>query len=213
MPGGGHAASLILNPVKWQQIIAAARHLFFANGFSATSMEAVAKSAGVGKATLYEMFPSKVELLRALIMIELDMRTDHLVLASVGPGQLRERLSHFAHGLMDLLLSPANTGIYRVIIEEVPRHPELGRLFYENGPARLIQRLADYLAALMEQGWLLYGQPRLVAAQFIGIVRADMHTRTMFAVDESIWPESRAAVVEHGVDVFLRAYGKPQTPS
>jgi TetR/AcrR family transcriptional regulator, mexJK operon transcriptional repressor len=40
-------------------VIRAAWQLFLEQGFSATSMDAVAKAAGVSKATLYAYFPSR----------------------------------------------------------------------------------------------------------------------------------------------------------
>jgi AcrR family transcriptional regulator len=126
-----------INPVKLQQILISARALFFSQGFSATSMEAVAKEARVGKATLYERFPNKIELLRAIIEIELEMRADALLLAPAPSGPLRATLARIGHAIMELLLSPANVAIYRIISAEAPRHPEIGRLFYENGPSHV----------------------------------------------------------------------------
>lgn len=195
-------------PSKQRQIIETARDMFFAKGFSATSMEAVAKKAGVGKATLYEIFPNKVELLRAIINIELDIRSDTLVLSAAGPGELRAVLVKFGHALIDLLLSPANIAIYRIISAETPIHPEFGRLFYMNGPARVIGHLARYFAGLMDDGRLHYGNPTLLASQFIGIVRADMQTRSMLGVDQDVLVKERSMIIESGVDAFMRAYAK-----
>lgn len=204
------AATRPVRPTKRQQIIHTARELCFSQGFSATSMEAVAKQAGVGKATLYELFPNKVELLRAIINIELDERADNLGLTDAGPGELRTVLVNFSQSLVDLLLAPANIALYRIISAEMPRHPEFGRLFYENGPAIVIGRLARYFADLMDDGRLHYGNATLMACQFIGIVRADMQTRSMFGVDEEALRTERTMVIESGVDAFLRAFARPR---
>ena len=55
---------------KPQQILDAARALFLKDGFSATSMDAVAKAAGVSKATVYAHYKSKEELFAAMIGAE-----------------------------------------------------------------------------------------------------------------------------------------------
>src|SRR5262245_37990784 len=47
---------------KRRQVIEAGRKLFFANGFDVTSMDDVAREAGVSKATLYSYFESKERL-------------------------------------------------------------------------------------------------------------------------------------------------------
>lgn len=50
-----------------QTILSAAKQLMLGNGFDGTSMEAVARSAGVPKSTLYNRFPDKYALLNAVI--------------------------------------------------------------------------------------------------------------------------------------------------
>lgn len=48
-------------------ILEAAREVFLLNGFAGTSMEAIAKRAGIAKPTLYAYFPDKETLFRAAI--------------------------------------------------------------------------------------------------------------------------------------------------
>jgi len=48
-------------------ILSSAKQLMLGNGFDGTSMESVAKSAGVPKSTLYNRFPDKYALLNAVI--------------------------------------------------------------------------------------------------------------------------------------------------
>src|SRR5438045_6447132 len=50
-----------------QELLAAALDLFVEKGFAATRSEEVAARAGVSKGTLYLYFPSKEELLKAVI--------------------------------------------------------------------------------------------------------------------------------------------------
>ena len=50
-----------------QELIDAALALFVEHGFAATRMEEIASRAGVSKGTLYLYYPSKEELLKALI--------------------------------------------------------------------------------------------------------------------------------------------------
>ena len=51
------------------------------------------------------------------------------------------------------------------------------------------------------------GPPRLVAAQFIGLVRGDLMMRTVLCVDESVDEREKQATVRVGVKAFLRAWG------
>ncbi|MFM2091194.1 MAG: hypothetical protein RLZZ127_1683, partial [Planctomycetota bacterium] len=54
-----------LHDLKRRAILTAAKAAFTEHGFAATSVEAIARTAGVGKGTIYDAFASKEELLLA----------------------------------------------------------------------------------------------------------------------------------------------------
>ncbi|MFM2092221.1 MAG: hypothetical protein RLZZ127_2710 [Planctomycetota bacterium] len=54
-----------LHDLKRRAILTAARAAFTGHGFAATSVDAIARTAGVGKGTIYDAFSSKEELLLA----------------------------------------------------------------------------------------------------------------------------------------------------
>jgi AcrR family transcriptional regulator len=51
-----------------QRIVAAARRHFFAHGFRSVTMDDLAQELGMSKKTLYASFPSKLDLLRAVLV-------------------------------------------------------------------------------------------------------------------------------------------------
>lgn len=64
-PSGAHAG--IDNPAA-QRIVAAARNHFFAHGFRSVTMDDLAEELGMSKKTLYAAFPSKLDLLHAVLL-------------------------------------------------------------------------------------------------------------------------------------------------
>ena len=50
------------------RIVAAARRHFFAHGFRGVTMDDLAEELGMSKKTLYAVFPSKIDLLRAVVL-------------------------------------------------------------------------------------------------------------------------------------------------
>jgi AcrR family transcriptional regulator len=54
-------------PKKRQEIIAKAYEAFYAGGFHATGVDAVMADSGISKRTLYKYFPSKEELIEAVL--------------------------------------------------------------------------------------------------------------------------------------------------
>ena len=71
-------------------IFDAARHEFAASGYAATSMESVARRAGVSTKTLYRLIPTKAALFEAMIT----ERIDRFASVEIGRASCRERVSN-----------------------------------------------------------------------------------------------------------------------
>lgn len=185
-------------------ILDAARDLFLCSGYTATSMDAVANRAGVSKATVYATFSSKAHLFAAMVDREGDAR---IVDLNRHPGWTTSEVLHaFAHDAADLFLSESVIALHRLVAAETNRVPDVGRLFFVNGPQRLIEGLAEYLGAAMKRGDLRIGPARLAATQFLQIIVGDLQLRSLMRVPIKSARSERDRVVRSGVEVFLRGY-------
>jgi AcrR family transcriptional regulator len=109
-----------------QELLEAALDLFVEKGFAATRTEEVAERAGVSKGTLYLYYPSKEELLKAVIREHLS----HQIQA--GAEEVRLHVGSHADLLRTLLAnwwlrvfnSPA-AGVFKLIVTEVRSFPEI----------------------------------------------------------------------------------------
>ena len=191
---------------KMTQILAAAGQLFREHGYGETSMDAVALRAGVSKATVYAHFSDKRELFSAIVFSEDAERGRALIESVHGAGDLRARLSRLGRAVFDLLMAPETIATHRVVAAEAARFPEIGRAYYENGAARLLQRLEEIFAGAMAAGELRTAHPRRAAEQFVGLVRGDLQLRAMLGVETGITKSLSDTVVRSGVDTFYRAY-------
>jgi hypothetical protein len=79
-------------------------------------------------------------------------------------------------------------------MSEAVRYPEVGQLFYANGPARLIGRLADYLAPAMKRGELRKANARLAAAQFLAVIVGDLQLQLTIGLPPPSPAEQRNVV-------------------
>ena len=109
-----------------QELLAAALSLFVEKGFAATRAEEVAQRAGVSKGTLYLYYPSKEELLKAVISHNLSERIAEgaeLAAGFDGPAAhlLRTILVDWWRQLYD---SPA-AGVFKLVITEARSFPEI----------------------------------------------------------------------------------------
>src|ERR1700737_1651174 len=72
---------------KAESILAAAKRSFLAAGFGAVSMDAIAREAGVSKATVYAHFAGKEELFGAMIGRECERYFARFSAGELDPGR------------------------------------------------------------------------------------------------------------------------------
>ena len=107
-----------------------------------------------------------------------------------------------------LLADPKVRALFRVIIAEVPRFPELGRELYEKGKQPYLVRLKDYVEAEIAAGTLDVGDVDLAIRQFLGMINDVVFWPHMLVIDLEE-PQGRVEqVVSAAVEVLLRSYGR-----
>jgi TetR/AcrR family transcriptional regulator, mexJK operon transcriptional repressor len=188
---------------KQDSIIEAAAEVFLEQGFGSASMDEIARRAGVSKATVYSHFDSKPALFGAIVQHRCQ-RTMSAMLAEMSDKPAAETLTAVGRQFLDVLMMPGSLPLYRVVLAEAPRFPELGRIFYEAGPDRCAIALAQYLADLHERGILNAPDARWAAEQFLGAVLGQIHVRMLLMVaGDPPSPDERTRYVAAAVSTFL----------
>jgi TetR/AcrR family transcriptional regulator, mexJK operon transcriptional repressor len=191
---------------KRQLVLDAAASLFMGRGYGPVSMDAVARAAGVSKATLYAHFSSK-ELLFATIIGEACRQKIALTeLLPADASDMRSALTAFGGRLLRFFLDERPLALHRVVIGESTRFPELGRAFYDSGPAAVYQMFGNWLAEQTGAGRLAVVDPMVAAEQFVGMLRTSLFLRASLGLVRPTEPEIEATV-EATVSTFLKAYG------
>jgi hypothetical protein len=109
--------------------------------------------------------------------------------------------------MAQFLLDPATHAIYRVVVAECGRFPELGVAFYDSGPAHFLAFFSDWIGREMRAGRLRAADPAVAAEQFVALIRGGIHLRLTVGLPV---PHDDASVERHvrnAVDTFLRAFG------
>ncbi|HJS86491.1 MAG TPA: TetR/AcrR family transcriptional regulator [Acetobacteraceae bacterium] len=193
---------------KRQLILEAANRLFIAHGYGAVSMDSIARSAGVSKATLYAHFGSKDQLFATIITEACQAKFDWSSAVTEDSRDLRTALTALGRRILGFFLEEGTLAIYRVVIAESARFPELGRAFYESGPATGRRLLATWLAEQAEAGRLLVPDPLLAAEQLVGLLRAGLYFRATLGVPPAPTQADIDVTVAAAIDTFLAAYGR-----
>src|SRR5215475_11534596 len=143
-----------IDNAKRQQIVEGARATFLAQGFDAASMNDIARSAGVSKGTLYVYFDNKEQLFEAIVEQECLAHAEGVFDFDPGDHDVGSVLTRFGTAYVELLCRPERASVLRTVIAIADRMPEIGKGFYETGPAFGIARVAAYLQAQNAAGVL-----------------------------------------------------------
>lgn len=191
---------------KRDAIIEAGITVFLRAGYGRTSMDAVAREAGVSKQTIYHHFGSKDALFGAIIGHLVDRLLAPLAPSELAPGDMTIVLTALGRQFLALALSPAGLALHRVVVAEAPRFPELGRTAYQSGPRVAVETLADYLAGEARRGAIVLADPQLAAEQFFGSLLGHLHLRALLKVEERPSAEAIERSIRHAVADFVAAH-------
>jgi AcrR family transcriptional regulator len=194
---------------KRRQIVAGAHAVFLAQGFDAASMNDIARAAGVSKGTLYVYFDSKEALFEAIVEQECEAQAEGIFELDPNDRDVESVLDRLGVAFVRFLCRPEKASAIRTVIAIADRMPDLGRKFYERGPARGIAQLADYLTAQVEAGVLAIDDCELAAAQFIETCHAMLFKPVLFNFGPAPSPQQIERVIRSAVKVFLAAYRVP----
>jgi AcrR family transcriptional regulator len=191
-------------------ILDAGATLFLRHGYLGTSMDEIAALARVSKQTVYKAFSDKESLFSEIVTSAVDEAADPVyaeVLELEDTGDIEADLSRFARQLLDRVMQPRILQLRRLVIGEAGRFPQLGRVFYEQGPARTIAALATVFERLAARGALQLDDPLLAAAHFNWLVMSIPLNRAMLLGEDE--PPASAELnryADAGVRAFLAAY-------
>lgn len=184
-------------------ILKAATELFLKHGYDGTSLDMVIETAGGSRRTIYERFGNKKGLFSATVeatQARLLTQFSALDWAKASP---EEALNRVGAAFLSALTAPDAVALFRVVIAEAPRFPELGEAMFEKGPERAYRMVADYLRTKTDAGVLRIEDANLAARQLVELLKGDLYLRAMLVPG---WQPGRREIERHvrsAVSMFL----------
>jgi AcrR family transcriptional regulator len=192
---------------KFAQVLEGARVVFMADGFEGASVDDIAKTAQVSKATLYSYFPDKRLLFMEVAQSECQRQAESAIETIDLDGPITNVLRNIALQMLDFLTSDFGQRIFRICVGESDRFPELGQQFYESGPIMVRSRVVKALHHAQERGDLKIEDVVLAADQFAELCKADLFPRMVFNIDQTFSRAEKDRVVDGAVAMFMACYG------
>jgi AcrR family transcriptional regulator len=188
------------------EIIRLAAELFEKHGYDRCSMAALSERLGGSKATLYGYFPSKEDLLRAVLDFQVATEADRVMREFPKTDDLRESLILLGTAYLNKRMSPLPVTNIRMVASQ-PHGSTMGKEFYENIIRPAFQRLAGKFERLMDEGKLKRADPELVTMHWKGLCDWDFFERRLLGAIEGPDPKQVKKAATAAADAFLVLYG------
>lgn len=212
-----------------QAILEAAKVVFEEVGFEQATMSEISARVGGSKATLYRYFDSKEALFLELVRTSATQLSgqmlslfDPCIAVSVKPSLLTKAtetkpllnpeedvstvLTGLGERILEIFYTRQRMATKRMVIA-VASNPEIGKLFYENGPAKGLKYIETYIDSVMKEGKLRQADPRVMAAHFRGLLDSEIYEPSLFNAIPELDASQITAIVKRAVTVFMTAYG------
>jgi AcrR family transcriptional regulator len=191
---------------KRRQILEGARKSFMALGFDGASMGHIARAAGVSKGTLYVYFDSKEALFQTIAADEIRSQGAAVFSLDADDPDIEKVLTRLGNDFVRFVCMPERVPMIRTIIAICERMPEIGRRFFEAGPANGIARLTRYLVAQHDAGAMTIDDPELAAIQFLEACLGPFLKPLLLCYVTTVGEAEIERSVRAAVRVFLAAY-------
>lgn len=191
---------------KQEAILSAALAAFLEFGYDRTTIDYIAQKADVSTATLYKHFPSKANLFGGIMaqVWKADQISSVPIPSDLAPPTA---LTTIGREYAQLLNSPSIQPLFRLVIAEAPRFPELGNELYRRGKEPFLNRLHTYLETQVSTGTLVIEDIPIAARQFLGMINDIIFWPRFLMMDLKLSDTETDTVITNAVATFLARYG------
>ncbi|RDW21233.1 TetR family transcriptional regulator [Oceanobacillus chungangensis] len=176
---------------KQKAILDAATDLFAEKGFAGTSTSEIAKKADVAEGTIFKHFKSKKGLLLSVIspmikVIAPMVKKDLNKVFDKDFEEVEDLIREFIDNRTQFVVK--NMTMFRVLIQEIPFHPELKEQFIEHISKDVVVRVREIIAHYQEKGQIgempIDSVIRIIVSTVFGHVIAKL-----LIIDEAEWDD------------------------
>lgn len=185
------------------RILDVATELFLAEGYGATSIEAVAQRARISKRTFYHRFADKAALFDAVlrrIIRGIRPPADAQLFEGSDLGELLRRLARLA---VHAAVTPMALALSRLMFAEAHRFPELAAIVAREGSrGEAVAQITALLKHEAAAGGIAVERPEFAAEQFLSLLMTVPQRRAL-GLGAAMSPAELDAWADDCVNLFL----------
>jgi len=197
---------------KRDEIVRIASELFEQHGYDRCSMAALSEKVGGSKATLYGYFPSKEDLLRAVLQCQIASEFDRIMVEFHESSNLRDGLIELGIAYHRKRLSALPVANIRCIVNQ-PSDSTMGKEFYDSVIRPAFESKAEIFEQLMNEGRLKRGDPWVMLMHWKGLNDWDLFERRLIGAISGPEDVDVEKIATLAADAFLKLYGTEEQPA
>lgn len=194
------------------QILNAALDVFSEHGYAAAKLEEIAHKAGVSKGTIYLYFASKDELFKALVQDIIGAQLSNVDLLPTPPSASLE-LERALRGHWRFVTQPRFDGWFRILVAELPKHPDLLEFYNREVIDRAWAMLERIIQRGIDKGEFRRLAPRLTVGFVNSLVVMHRHWVSSCSIRPEYLSVDRQVIIDGIVDFALAALRNPDAAS
>ncbi len=179
---------------KQRSIILAAIESFSEKGYAATSTSEIAKKAGVAEGTIFRHYKTKKDLLLNIVAPLLSKIMAPFIIKDLYK-VLDHNYDHFEDFLRAMLHNritflQKNMALFKILIQEIPFHPELKEEFKENIAKKIFERYQKLVIYYQEKGQIIDIPPYSIVRMTFSVLFGYLLARYLL-VPEADWDDEK----------------------
>ena len=190
---------------KEQEVLDVATAYFLKHGYQGASINAMARSSGISKESIYRYFSSKKQLFEAVIareLVEYQSKVERL-LATLNTMNVRDALISIGETVLSVITTERSLALRRLVFEEARRSPDVGQHYYKIGPEQAFDAVERVFTAHKIASDL---PPEVLARHFLALISWRVMLERECAVTPPPTKAETRKVVESIVDDFIAAF-------
>lgn len=179
---------------------------FVKNGYDGTTMDAIARAAGITRRTLYARYSDKRAVFLDVIPWALTLRTERGFAPGPNGDDLAAALVAVARGSLARALDPDTLGLTRIALNESARFPEFAVSAQTMTWSARQREVMELLRRHQQSGAIRVDDVEISAGQFLAMIELLPQRLADFGIYRTKEEEERH--LHHAVNLFLRGVVK-----
>jgi TetR/AcrR family transcriptional repressor of mexJK operon len=184
-------------------LLAAADEMFLTCGYAGTTMSNIARTAGMSKKTIYQVFDSKTALFRALLLDRLTVPDPTPSVAALAPEAALEALLHH---MARHVLAANHVALCRLVLAGAGKLPEVSAIFKDHC-LRLEENLEAWLGAQAARGFFHLPDRAEAVSMLVSLAIGAFHWRLLAEIGVPPTEETVTTRIRSAIAIFMREFG------